>query len=191
MTPDKLAILQTDSMVLQPEHVGSLTEEPKASDEPQVLQANGNQKLRIFSIDGSHTAEATYNDLSIVTGASAATAPDDADRRLACSHRTASLWWTTSLPRGQLTSQALPPTIASSLGSSWPGVSEGVMRFYYNQSSLDEAPLVPFFVGFNKVGLLLDACAGGEDLARFCLRGRRSRASISTSCEGKVPASCQ
>lgn len=71
MTPDKLAILQTDSMILQPVQVGSLTEQPLASDEPQVLQANGNKKLRIFSIDGSHTAEATYNDLSIVIGASA------------------------------------------------------------------------------------------------------------------------
>lgn len=86
---------------------------------------------------------------------------------------------------------SLPPNIASSLGGRWPGVSEGVMRFYYNQSSLDEAPLVPFFVGFNKVGLLLDGRAVGEDLARFCSRGRRSRASTSTSCEAKDPASCQ
>eukprot|EP00960_Hanusia_phi_P038537 753476-Hanusia_phi.AAC.7 len=58
------------------------------------------------------------------------------------------------------------------------------MRFFYNQSNLNAgAPLVPFFVGFNKVLPDPLTLLSLTRASRCCLHGRRSLASISTSCE--------
>eukprot|EP00960_Hanusia_phi_P038536 753476-Hanusia_phi.AAC.6 len=64
--------------------------EPATCDGVKVLEANNNNRLRIFSIDGSHTAEATYNDMTIVTSASSARNADWVGRLLVCSCRTGS-----------------------------------------------------------------------------------------------------
>jgi len=72
-----------------------------------------NQNVRLFSIDGGHTASITYNDLGIAKQ---------------------------SLSKGGVI------IIDDYFNLEWPGVSEGVIKFFCKNASL-----VPFAIGENKV----------------------------------------
>lgn len=72
-----------------------------------------NQNVRLFSIDGGHTASITYNDLNIAKQ---------------------------SLSKGGVI------IIDDYFNLEWPGVSEGVIKFFCKNSSL-----VPFAIGENKI----------------------------------------